>query len=78
MKSLHTIALSMLALVSVREGSPVAETLAIALHTAQRVERLGFKRYGLAEHNNMPRIASSATTVLIGHIAGGPQPCWPA
>ena len=71
MKDLHTIALSMLDLVSVREGGTVADALAICLRTAQHAERLGFKRYWLAEHHNMPGIASSATAVLVGHIAGG-------
>ncbi|MEC5214037.1 luciferase family oxidoreductase group 1 [Polaromonas sp. CG_9.5] len=71
MKSLHTIALSMLDLVSVREGSTVAEALAICLRTAQHAERLGFKRYWMAEHHNMPGIASSATAVLVGYVAGG-------
>ncbi|CDS54410.1 Bacterial luciferase family protein [Polaromonas sp. CG9_12] len=71
MKALHTIALSMLDLVSVREGGTVADALAIALRTAQHAERLGFKRYWLAEHHNMAGIASSATAVLVGHIAGG-------
>jgi luciferase family oxidoreductase group 1 len=49
----------------------VAEALKIALQTAQHVEKLGFSRYWLAEHHNMPGIASSATAVLVGHIAGG-------
>ena len=71
MKDLHTIALSMLDLVSVREGGTVADALAICLRTAQHAERLGFKRYWLAEHHNMPGIASSATAVLVCHIAGG-------
>ena len=70
MKDLHTIALSMLDLVSVREGGTVADALAICLRTAQHAERLGFNRYWLAEHHNMPGIASSATAVLVGHIAG--------
>ena len=61
----------MLDLVSVREGGTVADALAIALRTAQHAERLGFKRYWLAEHHNMAGIASSATAVLVGHIAGG-------
>ena len=78
MKALHTFALSMLDLVSVREGGTVAEALAIALRTAQHAERLGFKRYWLAEHHNMPGIASLATAVLVGNIAGGPQPHWSA
>jgi luciferase family oxidoreductase group 1 len=38
---------------------------------AQHVERLGYKRFWLAEHHNMPGIASAATSVVIGHIAGG-------
>ena len=71
MKDLHTISLSMLDLVSVREGGSVAEALAICLRTAQHAEQLGFVRYWLAEHHNMPGIASSATAVLVGHIAGG-------
>ena len=78
MKSLQNIALFMLDLVAVREGGTVAEALAIALRTAQHAERLGFKRYWLAEHHNMPGIASSATAVLIGNIASGPQPHLPA
>ena len=73
MKSLQDIALSMLDLVSVREGGTVADALAVALHTAQQAESLGFTRYWLAEHHNMPGIASSATAVLVGHIAGGTQ-----
>ena len=64
-------ALSMLDLVAVREGGSVADALALALRTAQHVESLGFQRYWVAEHHNMPGIASSATAVLVGHIAGG-------
>jgi luciferase family oxidoreductase group 1 len=71
MKALNNIALSMLDLVAVREGGTVAEALAISLRTAQHAERLGFARYWLAEHHNMPGIASSATAVLVGYIAGG-------
>ncbi|QIL73437.1 LLM class flavin-dependent oxidoreductase [Diaphorobacter sp. HDW4B] len=62
--------LSMLDLVAVREGGTVADALSIAVRTAQQAERLGFSRYWLAEHHNMPGIASSSTAVLIGHIAG--------
>ncbi|MCU0762031.1 MAG: LLM class flavin-dependent oxidoreductase, partial [Hydrogenophaga sp.] len=67
------ITLSMLDLVAVREGGTVADALAIALRTAQHAEQLGFKRYWLAEHHNMSGIASSATAVLVGHVAGGTQ-----
>jgi luciferase family oxidoreductase group 1 len=71
MKKLRDIALSMLDLVAVREGGSVADALKIALRTAQHAESLGFTRYWLAEHHNMAGIASSATAVLVGHIAGG-------
>ena len=73
MKSLQNIKLSMLDLVAVREGGTVADALQIAVRTAQQAEKLGFTRYWLAEHHNMPGIASSATAVLIGHIAGATQ-----
>ena len=69
-RNLSDIALSMLDLVPVREGRSVADALAVALQTAQHAERLGFTRYWLAEHHNMPGIASAATAVLIGHVAG--------
>jgi luciferase family oxidoreductase group 1 len=70
MKSLQDIRLSLLDLVAVREGGTVADALAIARQTAQHAEHLGFARYWLAEHHNMSGIASSATAVLVGHIAG--------
>ena len=73
MPALHNIKLSMLDLVSVREGGTVAQALAIALQTAQHADTLGFTRYWLAEHHNMAGIASSATSVLVGYIAGGTQ-----
>ena len=60
----------MLDLVAVREGGTVAGALDIAVRTAQLAQALGFRRYWLAEHHNMPGIASSATAVLVGHIAG--------
>ena len=71
MKKLQNPALSMLDLVAVREGGTVADALKIALRTAQHAESLGFKRYWVAEHHNMAGIASSATAVLVGHLAGG-------
>ena len=70
MTSLQKTKLSMLDLVAVREGGTVAEALAIARDTARHVEQLGFTRYWVAEHHNMPGIASSATAVLVGYIAG--------
>jgi luciferase family oxidoreductase group 1 len=73
MTTLQKISLSMLDLVAVREGGSVADALAISLRTAQHAESLGFSRYWLAEHHNMAGVASSATAVLVGHIAGGTQ-----
>ncbi len=60
----------MLDLVAVREGGTPAEAIATAVRTARKAEELGFARYWLAEHHNMPGIASSATAVLVGHVAG--------
>ncbi|SDI16589.1 LLM class flavin-dependent oxidoreductase [Pseudomonas panipatensis] len=70
MKSLSETAFSMLDLVPVRDQGTVAEALNNAVEVARHVEHLGFTRYWLAEHHNMDGIASSATAVLIGHIAG--------
>ena len=69
-KSLSQIPLSMLDLVTVREGGTVSEALQVSVETAQHAESIGFKRYWLAEHHNMSGIASSATAVMVGHIAG--------
>ena len=71
MKMLRDTPISMLDLVSVREGGTVAEALEHSLRTAKHAEILGFRRYWLAEHHNMQGIASSATAVLVGYIAGG-------
>ena len=71
MKTLQDIKLSMLDLVAIREGRSVADALAVALTTARHADALGFTRYWVAEHHNMPGVASAATAVLVGHIAGG-------
>ena len=63
--------LSMLDLVPVREGASIADALWQAQRTAQHAESLGFTRYWVAEHHNLQGIASSATAVLVGHIASG-------
>jgi luciferase family oxidoreductase group 1 len=62
---------SILELASVANGSTPAETFKHSLDLAQKAEELGYHRFWLAEHHNMVSIASSATAVLIGHIAGG-------
>ena len=63
--------LSVLDLAPVPEGSDVGQSLANSLELAKRAEHLGYRRYWLAEHHNMPGIASAATAVVIAHIAAG-------
>lgn len=63
--------LSVLDLVPIKSGFGPSEALAESLELAQHVERLGYHRYWVAEHHNMPGVASSATSVVIGHLAGG-------
>ncbi|GLQ87515.1 LLM class flavin-dependent oxidoreductase [Dyella flagellata] len=65
------IPFSVLDLAPVTEGSTPAQAFANTLDLARRAEQLGYMRYWLAEHHNMPGIASAATAVLIGHVAGG-------
>lgn len=64
------VPLSVLDLAPVTLGSRPAQTFANAVDLAQCAERAGYRRYWLAEHHNMPGIASAATAVLIGHVAG--------
>ncbi len=61
---------SLLDLSPVPEGGTVADALANTVALAQAAERAGYHRYWLAEHHNMPGIASAATSVVIGHVAG--------
>lgn len=65
------IPFSILDLAPVTEGSDPHQAFANMLDLAQHAEALGYHRYWLAEHHNMPGIASAATAVLIGHVAGG-------
>ena len=65
------IPLSVLDLSPVVEGGDVSQSLASTLDLARHAERLGYRRYWLAEHHNMPGIASAATSVVIGHVAAG-------
>ena len=62
---------SVLDLAPVTEGSDTRQAFANSLDLARHAEALGYTRYWLAEHHNMPGIASAATAVLIGHLAGG-------
>lgn len=65
--------LSILDLVNVREGTTPAIALRSSLENVQLAERLGYNRYWVAEHHNMIGIASAATSVVIGYLAGGTQ-----
>lgn len=61
--------ISILDLAPVPEGSDARAAIANGVRLAQAAERQGYARFWLAEHHNMPGIASAATTVLIGHVA---------
>ncbi|WP_429162393.1 luciferase-like monooxygenase [Aeromonas media] len=67
---MSAIPYSVLDLVPVPEGSQPAESFRHSQDLARHAERWGYHRYWLAEHHNMPGIASAATSVLIGHLAG--------
>src|SRR5580693_6981253 len=60
-------------LVPVTQGSTPAEALRRSLELAQKAEAWGYKRFWVAEHHNMTGIASAATSVVIGYVAGGTQ-----
>lgn len=70
-KLLNTIPFSVLDLATVIEGKTPADTFKKSLDLARHAEDWGYTRYWLAEHHNMISVASSATSVVIGHIAGG-------
>jgi luciferase family oxidoreductase group 1 len=63
--------LSVLDLAPIVEGSDAATALAHTLDLARHAEAWGYHRYWVAEHHNMDGVASSATAVLVGHIAAG-------
>ncbi|WP_240454562.1 LLM class flavin-dependent oxidoreductase [Caulobacter sp. 17J65-9] len=67
----QSVSLSVLDLAPIAEGSDASQALANSLDLARHAERLGFKRFWLAEHHNMTGIASAATAVVIGHVAAG-------
>src|SRR5690554_1199063 len=60
---------SFLDLSMVSDGDNIPNTLKNSVTTAQLAEKVGFYRYWFAEHHNMESITSSATSVLIGHVA---------
>lgn len=69
-KQLTDIPFSILDLVPILSGKTASDSFKTTVDLAQHAERWGFKRYWMAEHHNMPGIASSATSILIGHVAG--------
>jgi luciferase family oxidoreductase group 1 len=69
MPGLNAVPLSVLDLAPVPSGASAGQALRNTLALARHVEHLGYTRYWVAEHHNMPGIASSAPAVLIGHIA---------
>ncbi|MFS7383748.1 luciferase-like monooxygenase [Rahnella inusitata] len=71
MSDKHTVPLSVLDLAPVPQGTDPAQAFKSSLELAQHAEKWGYQRYWMAEHHNMTGIASAATSVLLGYIAGG-------
>ena len=69
----NTIPFSVLDLAPVIEGAAAADAFRNTLDLARHAERWGYQRYWLAEHHGMAGIASAATAVVIGYVAGGTQ-----
>src|SRR3989449_10059146 len=65
------VAISVLDLSPITEGGTAAQSLHHSLDLARHAERWGYTRYWLAEHHNLPAVASAATSVVIAHVAGG-------
>src|SRR5271169_5290758 len=65
------IPISVLDLSPITQGGTAAQALQRTLDLARHAERWGYRRYWLAEHHNMPGIASAATSVVIAHVAAG-------
>ena len=68
-----TIPFSVLDLAPILAGGTAAEAFRNTLDLAQHAERWGYRRFWLAEHHNMPGVASAATSVVIGFVAGRTQ-----
>src|ERR687896_393974 len=67
------IPFSVLDLAPVKAGATIAESFRETLDLARHAEAWGYRRFWLAEHHNMTGIASAATSVLVGHVAGGTE-----
>lgn len=72
-KKLNGIPLSILDLALINEGSTAGQSFKNSVDLAQHAEKWGYNRFWLAEHHNMPGVASSATSVIIGHVAGATE-----
>ncbi|SFO80956.1 luciferase family oxidoreductase, group 1 [Amycolatopsis arida] len=73
MTDLSTVPLSVLDLAPISQGMDAATAFHNTLDLARHAEALGYHRYWLAEHHNMPGIASAATVVLIGQVAAATE-----
>lgn len=71
MQQLDSPRFSVLDLSPIRQGGTAADSFRATLDLARHVEQWGYHRFWLAEHHNIPGVASAATAVLIGHVAGG-------
>lgn len=71
MSNLSNVSFSVLDLSPIKQGETPADALQNSLSLAQHAEKLGYKRFWLAEHHNMTGIASAATAIVIGFVAGG-------
>lgn len=67
------VPLSVLDLSPIVEGSDAGQALRNSLDLARHVEALGYRRFWMAEHHNLPGIASAATAVALAHVAAGTQ-----
>ncbi len=68
-----SVPLSILELAPIRAGESAADALAAATEVAQAADRLGYRRFWVAEHHNIPAVASTAPEVLIAHIAANTE-----
>src|ERR1700693_1282856 len=69
--SRRMVPLSVLDLAPIVEGSGAGQALRNSLDLARHVEALGYRRYWMAEHHNLPGIASAATAVALAHVGAG-------
>jgi luciferase family oxidoreductase group 1 len=69
--TLRTVPLSVLDLAPIVTGGTAAQALRNSVDLARHAERLGYHRFWVAEHHGIPGVASAATAVVIGHVAGG-------